>query len=81
MLTRILPKKERDPWNFSLKCGISKEKLRGLCDLGANINLMPLSIFKRLKIGQMRHTEISLIMADKSEVKHVRVIENVLVKV
>ena len=81
VLTRKLPKKEKDPGNFSLKCEIGKERLRGLCDLGASINLMPLSIFKRLKIGQMRHTGISLIMADKSEVKPVGVIENVLVKV
>jgi hypothetical protein len=81
VLTRKLPKKEKDPGNFSLKCGIGKEKLRGLCDLGASINLMPLSIFKRLKIGQMRHMEIFLIIVDKSEVKPVGVVENVLVKV
>jgi hypothetical protein len=56
VLTRKLPKKEKDPGNFSLKCEIGKERLRGLCDPGASINLMPLSIFKRLKIGQMRHT-------------------------
>jgi hypothetical protein len=77
----MLPKKEKDPGNFMIPCGIGKEKLRGLCDLGASINLMPLSIFKRLKIGEMRPTGISLIMADKSEVKPAGVVENVLVKV
>jgi hypothetical protein len=81
VLTRQLPKKEKDPGSFSVKCEIGKEKTRGLCDLGASINLMPLSIFKRLRIGQMKHTEISLIMADRSEVKPVGIIENVLVKI
>jgi hypothetical protein len=79
VLTRQLPKKEKDPGSFSVKCQIGKEKTRGLCDLGASINLMPLSIFKRLKIGQMRNTDISLLMADRSEVKPVGIVENVLV--
>jgi len=81
VLTRQLPKKEKDPGSFSVRCEIGKEKTRGLCDLGASINLMPLSIFKRLKIGQMKHTDISLLMADRSEVKPVGVVENVLVKI
>ena len=49
--------------------------------MGASINLMPLSIFKRLKIGEMRPTEISLCMADKYEVDPVGIVENVLVQV
>ena len=81
ILTRKLPKKEHDPGIFTIPCQIGREKLRGLCDLGASINIMPLSIFKRLKIGQMKPTELTLIMADKSEVKPVGIVEDVLVKV
>ena len=42
---------------------------------------MPLSIYKRLNIGQMKHSELTLIMADKSEVKPIGMVEDVLVKV
>ena len=54
---------------------------RALCDLGASINLMPLSIFKRLGLGEARPTTVTLQLADRS-LKHPRgVIEDVLVKV
>ena len=54
---------------------------RALCDLGASINLMPLSIFKRLGLGEARPTTVTLQVADRS-LKHPRgVIEDVLVKV
>ena len=54
---------------------------RDLCDLGANINLMPLSIFRRLGLGEARPTTVTLQLADRS-LKHPReVIEDVLVKV
>ena len=54
---------------------------RTLCDLGASINLMPLSIFKLLGLGEARPTIVTLQLADRS-LKHLRgVIEDVLVKV
>ena len=54
---------------------------RALCDLGASINLMPLSIFKRLGLGEARPTTVTLQLADRS-LKHPRgIIEDVLVKV
>ena len=64
-----------------MKCEIGREKLRGHCDLGASINHMPLSVFKRLKIGELKPTSITLAMADKSRVIPVGVVENVLIKV
>ena len=52
-----------------------------MCDLSASINLMPLSIFRKLGLGEARPTTISLQLADRS-IKHPRgVIEDVLVKV
>ncbi|XP_024022201.1 uncharacterized protein LOC112091842 [Morus notabilis] len=52
-----------------------------LCDLGASINLMPLSIFQKLGLGEARPTIVTLQLADRS-IKHPRgVIEDVLVKV
>ncbi|XP_073067246.1 uncharacterized protein [Primulina eburnea] len=52
-----------------------------LCDLGASINLMPLSVFKKLGLGEPKPTQMSMQLADGS-VKHPRgVKEDVLVKV
>ncbi|XP_073279490.1 uncharacterized protein [Primulina huaijiensis] len=52
-----------------------------LCDLGASINLMPFSVFRKLGLGEPKPTRMSLQPADRS-VKYPRgVIEDVLVKV
>ncbi|KAL8488074.1 hypothetical protein ACS0TY_024382 [Phlomoides rotata] len=50
ILQRSLPPKEKDPGSLTLMCELSNnEKRKALCDLGPSINLMPLSIFNRLK--------------------------------
>ena len=42
-----LPVKCKDPGSFTIPCSIGGKNLgRALCDLGASINLMPLSVFK-----------------------------------
>ncbi|XP_073290049.1 uncharacterized protein [Primulina huaijiensis] len=52
-----------------------------LCDLGASINLMPFSVFRKLGLGEPKPTRMSLQLADRS-IKYPRgVIEDVLVKV
>ncbi|XP_016168756.1 uncharacterized protein LOC107611330 [Arachis ipaensis] len=57
---------------------MSKESL---CDLGSNINLMPLSVMKKLQIQEAQPTRIALQMADKSLRQAHGLVENVLVKV
>ena len=37
-----------------------------LCDLGAGVSVMPLSLHRRLELNKLAPTEISLQMADKS---------------
>ena len=55
--------------------------IKALCDLGASINLMPLSVFRKLRIGDVKPTMVSLQLAERS-IKHPKgVLENVLVKV
>ena len=47
ILQRKLPQKLKDPGSFTILCTIGNSIFEGdLCDLGASINLMPLSIFK-----------------------------------
>ena len=82
ILQRKLPQKIKDPGSFTIPCTIGNAIFeRALCDLGASINLMPLSIFKRLGLGEARSTTVTLQLADRS-LKHPRgVIEDVLVKI
>ncbi|XP_057747030.1 uncharacterized protein LOC130966259 [Arachis stenosperma] len=43
------PTKKKDPGTFHIPCAIGKTIIdKGLCDLGASINLMPLSLMKKL---------------------------------
>ena len=39
---------------------------KALCDSGASINLMPLSVAKRLSLGELTPMAITLQMADKT---------------
>ncbi|XP_062100114.1 uncharacterized protein LOC133805990 [Humulus lupulus] len=82
ILQRKLPQKLRDPGSFTIPCTIGEfECKHALCDMGASINLMSLSVFRRLGFGEARPTTVTLQLADRS-VKHPRgIIEDVLVKV
>ncbi|KAK4271099.1 hypothetical protein QN277_019840 [Acacia crassicarpa] len=77
-----LPPKLKDPGSFSIPCAIGNVNMgRALCDLGASINLMPLSVSKALGIKEIKPTMMSLQLADRSIKKPEGVIEDVLVKV
>ena len=82
ILQRKLSQKLKDPSSFTIPCKIGNSIFeKALCDLGSSINSMPLSIFRRLGLGEARPTTVTLLLADRS-LKHPRgVIEDVLVKV
>ncbi|XP_038902297.1 uncharacterized protein LOC120088932 [Benincasa hispida] len=74
--------KMKDPGSFTLPYSIGGKKVRNaLCDLGASINLMPLSIFKKLNIGNARPTTITLQLANRLITHPEGKIEDVLVQV
>ncbi|KAJ9536230.1 hypothetical protein OSB04_un000596 [Centaurea solstitialis] len=82
LLTDKIPQKLKDPGSFTIPCSIGgKEVGHALCDLGASINLMPLSIFKKLGFGEARPTTVTLQLADRSIAYPKGKIEDVLVKV
>ncbi|XP_010247573.1 PREDICTED: uncharacterized protein LOC104590557 [Nelumbo nucifera] len=82
ILLNKLPQKLKDLESFTIPCTISSLKIeKVLCDLGASINLMPYSVFKKLGLGEPQSTRVALQLADRS-IKHPRgIIEDVLVKV
>ncbi|XP_048605508.1 uncharacterized protein LOC111203072 [Brassica napus] len=61
-----IPKKREDPGSFTLPCAIGQFTFeRCLCDLGASVSLMPLSIAKRLDFTQYKKCRLSLVLADR----------------
>ncbi|KAL5578113.1 hypothetical protein UlMin_019812 [Ulmus minor] len=82
VLQNKLPPKLKDLGSFTIPCSIGNQYFgKALCDLGASINLMPMSIFKKLGIGEARPTTVSLQLADRSIAHPEGKIEDVLVKV
>ncbi|KAL5781937.1 hypothetical protein ACOSP7_006966 [Xanthoceras sorbifolium] len=56
-----LPQKLKDPGSFTIPCTIgSSEFVKALCDLGASINLMPFSVFRKLGLGEVKPTSVTL---------------------
>ncbi|XP_038896710.1 uncharacterized protein LOC120084970 [Benincasa hispida] len=82
VLQKKLPQKLKDPRSFTLPCTIgSLSVARVLCGLGASINLMPLPIFRKLDVGEVQSTTISLQLADRSLTYPRGIVQDVLVKV
>ncbi|PHT24708.1 hypothetical protein CQW23_35611 [Capsicum baccatum] len=80
--TRSLVQKKADPGAFTIPCTIgSLDFAKALCDLGASINLMTLSIYKKLGLGDPTPTNMRLVMADRSVKRPVGILNDVLVKV
>ncbi|XP_022897630.1 uncharacterized protein LOC111411322 [Olea europaea var. sylvestris] len=64
-IQKKLPQKLKDSGSFIIPCTIGEFYLiKALCDLGASINLMSLSIFRKLGLGEPKPTTITLQLAD-----------------
>ncbi|XP_074265563.1 uncharacterized protein LOC141588002 [Silene latifolia] len=60
ILNKALPKL-KDPGSFSITCIIRNEVIeKALCDLGANASVMPYFVFKKLNMGRLKMTNITL---------------------
>nr|GEX81390.1 reverse transcriptase domain-containing protein [Tanacetum cinerariifolium] len=73
----VIPKAKA---NLPYPSRLAKEKIP-LADLRANINLMPLSIWNKLKLPKLNDTKIVLELADRTISKPTGVAENIFVKV
>ena len=74
--------KMQDPGSFTIPCTIGDSEMgKALCDSGANINLMPLSIVKRLSLGELTPTSMTLQMEDITLAQLEGILEYVLIKV
>ncbi|KAL1544933.1 hypothetical protein AAHA92_21720 [Salvia divinorum] len=74
--------KQRDPSQFIIRCSIGKGKAdKVLCDLGADINIMPLEYYEKLNIGPLKATGVCIRLADNSTTQAVGIVEDVMVKI
>ncbi|KAL0702271.1 hypothetical protein Bca4012_058393 [Brassica carinata] len=77
-----IPKKLEDPGCFTLPCAIGPLMFeRCLCDLGASVSLMPLSIAKKLGFSQYTKCKLYLVLADRSVKFPIGILEDLPVMV
>nr|GEZ63996.1 hypothetical protein [Tanacetum cinerariifolium] len=82
VVLKKLPKKLGDPGRFLIPCDFLEfDNCLALAYLGASINLMPLSIWKKLRLPTLNDTKMVLELADRTISKPTGVVENVFVKV
>ena len=80
--TRSLVQKNEDPGAFTIPCTDgSLHFAKALCDLGASINLMPLSIYKKLGLGDPKPTAMRLLMAYRTVKRPIGILHDVLIEV
>nr|GEX21220.1 reverse transcriptase domain-containing protein [Tanacetum cinerariifolium] len=77
-----LPEKLGDPGKFLILCDFpGMDVCHALADLGASINLMPLSIWEKLSLSKLTPTQMTLELVDRSIIHPKGVVEDVFVKV
>ncbi|XP_050898001.1 uncharacterized protein LOC127104904 [Lathyrus oleraceus] len=82
IIQRKLPLKLTDLGRFTIMCSIGSLRIgHALFDLGASINLMSLSMMRKLNYGESKPTKMTLALVDQSITCPYGVLEDVLVRV
>ncbi|GJZ97698.1 reverse transcriptase domain-containing protein [Tanacetum coccineum] len=77
-----LPEKLGDPGRFLIPCKFpGMDECLALADLGASINLMPFSVWKKLNLPNLTPTCMTLELADRSISRPIGIAKDVSVKV
>ena len=64
VIKKNLPEKIKNPGSFTIPFTIGGFEIKkALCDSGASINLMPLSVARKLSLGELTPTTVTLQMA------------------
>ncbi|GJU33304.1 reverse transcriptase domain-containing protein [Tanacetum coccineum] len=79
VILKKLPEKLGDLGKFLIPCDFPElDECLALADLGASINLMPLSIWKKLSLPELTPTQMILELADRSTTRPTGIAEDVL---
>nr|GEY17987.1 reverse transcriptase domain-containing protein [Tanacetum cinerariifolium] len=82
VILKKLPEKLGDPGKFVIPSDFPEfDECLTLADLGASINLMPLSIWKKISLPGLTSTQMILEFADRSTTRPAGIAEDVFVKV
>ena len=82
IIQRKTPFKYKDPGSPTISVNIGGTCIdKALLDLGASVNLLPYSVYKQLGLGELKPTNITLSLADRSMKIPKGIVEDVLVKV
>ncbi|XP_047161709.1 uncharacterized protein LOC124831678 [Vigna umbellata] len=82
IIQKTLPPKSKDFGSFTIPCTIGKHDIeKALIDLGASINLMPLSMLKKIGGLEVKPTRMMLQLVDRSIKYPYGVVEDVVVKI
>ncbi|GJT32574.1 reverse transcriptase domain-containing protein [Tanacetum coccineum] len=77
-----LPKQLGDPDKFLIPCDFPRmDECLDLADLGTSINIMPLSVWKKLSLPELTPTCMTLELADRSITQLIGIAEDVYLKV
>nr|XP_043619673.1 uncharacterized protein LOC122591472 [Erigeron canadensis] len=77
-----IPPKLEDPGSFVITCSLdAKLTCDALADIGASINLMPFSVYRRLSLAALKPTRMSIRLADHSFQYPMGIAENLCIKV
>ncbi|XP_043811081.1 uncharacterized protein LOC122723329 [Manihot esculenta] len=82
VLHRKIAQNCKDKDKFAISCKVGNLEIKkAMCDLGASINVMPLSVYLSLDAGPLKQTGITLQLVDRSIVYPKGVLEDVLIQV
>nr|GFA66218.1 reverse transcriptase domain-containing protein [Tanacetum cinerariifolium] len=81
VILKKLPEKLGDPRKFLILCGFSELKCKALANLGASINLMPLSVWNELGLPDLIPTRMTLKLANCAVCTPDRIARDVFVPV
>ncbi|XP_027936376.1 uncharacterized protein LOC114191404 [Vigna unguiculata] len=82
IIQKNLPPKFKDPGSFTIPCTIGNQDMgKALVDLGASINLMPLSMLRKIGGLEAKPTRMTLQLADSSIKYPYGVVEDVVVQI
>ncbi|WOH15241.1 hypothetical protein DCAR_0934778 [Daucus carota subsp. sativus] len=82
ILSNQIPVKYKDPGCPTISCVIGDKFVdKALLDLGASVNLLPFSVYQALGLGDLKTTNMTLQLADRSIKMPKGIIEDVLIKI
>ena len=82
IIQRKTPVKYKDPGSLTISVNIGGTCIdKALLDLGASVNLLPYSVYKQLGLGELKPTNITLSLVDRSVKIPKGIVEDVLVNV